>query len=151
MLDLVYYTCHYAWGHLAAAGKSSIINTAMAGAAWQGREDIPGAVGRAAKAAVVGLTRQLAAEGGRHGIRANVLSPGAILVPINEPVYADPEQHRRKTESIALRRVGFPEEMAAAALFLASDESSYVTGAELTVDGGISSVRTGERSGPHVE
>lgn len=150
MLDVVYYPTHFAWPYLIASGAGVIINTALAGATTQGFADHPNLIGRTAKAAVIAMTRQLAAEGARHGIRANSLSPGTILVPLNERIYEDPEARRKKEDSLALGRIGRSKEVAACALFLASDDSSYVTGADLVVDGGMSSIRTGPRALDHI-
>ncbi len=94
----------------------------------------------AAKAAVDNFSRAAAAEGAPHGIRVNVVIPAVVETPATAGMLAD-EASRRNTERlIPMGRVGQPEELANAILFLASDEASYITGASLPVDGGRSSV-----------
>lgn len=94
----------------------------------------------AAKAAVDNFSRAAAAEGAPHGIRVNVVIPAVVETPATAGMLAD-ETSRRNTEKlIPMGRVGQPEELANAILFLASDEASYITGASLPVDGGRSSV-----------
>lgn len=94
----------------------------------------------AAKAAVDNLSRAAAAEGAAQGIRVNVVIPAVVETPATAGMLSD-EASRKNTEKlIPMGRVGKPEELANAILFLASDESSYITGASLPVDGGRSSV-----------
>lgn len=94
----------------------------------------------AAKAAIDNFSRAAAAEGAPHGIRVNVVIPAVVETPATAGMLAD-EGSRKNTEKlIPMGRVGQPEELANAILFLASDEASYITGASLPVDGGRSSV-----------
>lgn len=94
----------------------------------------------AAKAAVLNFSRAAAAEGAPHGIRVNVVIPAVVETPATAGMLAD-EASRKNTEKlIPMGRVGQPEELANAILFLASDEASYITGAALPVDGGRSSM-----------
>lgn len=94
----------------------------------------------AAKAAIDNFSRAAAAEGAPHGIRVNVVIPAVVETPATAGMLAD-EASRKNTEKlIPMGRVGKPEELANAILFLASDEASYITGASLPVDGGRSSV-----------
>lgn len=94
----------------------------------------------AAKAAVINFSRAAAAEGAAHGIRVNVVIPAVVETPGTAGMLSDADA-RRKTEAlIPMRRVGRPDELANAILFLASDEASYVTGAALPVDGGRAAV-----------
>jgi meso-butanediol dehydrogenase/(S,S)-butanediol dehydrogenase/diacetyl reductase len=137
-LDLVYYACHYAWPYLKASGNSVIINTAsiasMVGNAW-----IPPYRGRmsahcATKGGIRGLTRQLALEGGPFGIRVIALCPGSLEM---EGRPQDPEGRERILQWIPLHRLAKPDDIAKVALFLASDDASYITGVDIVVDGGI--------------
>jgi gluconate 5-dehydrogenase len=90
----------------------------------------------AAKGGLAALTRALAAELGPHNITANAVSPGFFATETNAAMVADPEVTRWVERRTPLRRWGRPEEIAGAALFLASDAASYVSGHVLTVDGG---------------
>jgi NAD(P)-dependent dehydrogenase (short-subunit alcohol dehydrogenase family) len=137
-LHLMFYACSAAWPHLVARGGGSIINIgSISGIAAM--PDTPGSIAHATtKGAVIAMTRELALEGGPHGIRANTISPGAILTPATEPAFADPEFMRVHTANTMLGRIGTPEDIARAALFLASDESSWVTGTNFLIDGGFS-------------
>ena len=83
------------------------------------------------------LTRSLAFELAEHRINVNSLSPGAILTDINREVLSDPAYRERVREKIPWKRIGEPQDIAGAAVFLCSSESDYVTGATLYVDGGI--------------
>jgi NAD(P)-dependent dehydrogenase (short-subunit alcohol dehydrogenase family) len=90
------------------------------------------------------MTKQLAAEGATFGIRVNCVSPGMIRTPATEGDLLAPDHPMRTIAShIPLGRIGDPEEVAKCALFLASDDASYVTGANLMVDGGWSAVLPG--------
>lgn len=91
----------------------------------------------ASKGAVLSMTRELAVEYPRQGIRANSICPGPIETPLLAELLADPERRQRRLVHIPMGRFGRPEEIAKAALFLASDDASFVTGSALVVDGGI--------------
>ncbi len=91
----------------------------------------------ASKGGVLALTRELAVEYARRGIRANSICPGPIETPLLAELLSDPERRQRRLVHIPIGRFGQPEEIAKAALFLASDDASFVTGSALVVDGGI--------------
>jgi len=91
----------------------------------------------ASKGGVLSMTREIAVEYARRGIRANAICPGPIDTPLLAPLMSDPEKRARRLVHIPMGRLGKPEEIARAALFLASDESSFITGTALVVDGGI--------------
>lgn len=92
----------------------------------------------AAKAGVRRLTETMALEEARHGIRVNAVSPGMILTPMNARAQADAAYRESLTNAIPVRRAGNAEEVAAAVVWLASPAASYVTGASLVIDGGLS-------------
>ncbi|MFZ1103587.1 MAG: SDR family NAD(P)-dependent oxidoreductase [Hyphomicrobiaceae bacterium] len=119
---------------LRASGRASLINVASI-MAHRGLR--PLTAYSATKGAVTALTRGLAVEYAPFGIRVNVLCPGFVHTPLTARALRNPAIEKALVESTALKRLGRPEEIAKAALFLASDEASYVTGAELAVDGGM--------------
>lgn len=89
------------------------------------------------KAAVVSLSRSLAVSLGKEGIRSNTVCPGSIWTPMTDAIYADPERVRTMAERTPIARVGQPEDVAAACLFLLSDDAAFITGIDLPVDGGL--------------
>ncbi len=91
----------------------------------------------ASKGGVLSMTREIAVEYARRGIRANALCPGPIQTPLLEALLSDPARRARRMVHIPMGRLGRAEELAKAALFLASDDASYMTGSALVVDGGI--------------
>ncbi len=88
----------------------------------------------ATKAGIIGLTRALAGQGGRHGITANTIAPGRVVTPLSSQTPDDMVQEALK--QIPVRRLGVPQDIASAVSFLASEESSFITGAVLDVNGG---------------
>jgi NAD(P)-dependent dehydrogenase (short-subunit alcohol dehydrogenase family) len=91
----------------------------------------------ASKGGVLSMTREIAVEYARQGIRANSLCPGPIDTPILADLLSDPESKARRMVHVPMGRLGEADELAKAALFLACDDSSFMTGAQLVVDGGI--------------
>jgi len=88
----------------------------------------------ATKAGIIGLTRALAGQGGRHGITANTIAPGRVVTPLSSQTPDDLVQEALR--NIPVRRLGQPQDIASAVSFLASEESSFITGAVLDVNGG---------------
>jgi NAD(P)-dependent dehydrogenase (short-subunit alcohol dehydrogenase family) len=134
-LVIVFRLCKTAWPHLVARGGGSVINVASTSAKLAYKA-LPGIAHTSAKGGVLAMTRQLAMEGGKHNIRANTISPGLIETGATREFLKMPEFLGPMMDKLMLGRVGQPEEVAPAALFLASDESSFVTGADIAVDGG---------------
>ena len=120
---------------MAARGGGSIVNLSS----MLGLVSVPfpsdGAY-TASKHGVVGLTKQYALNFGRQGIRVNCINPGWIRTAMTDPLTSNPQLNEYMERDSALGRLGTPEEVANVALFLASDESSFVTGASYVVDGG---------------
>ena len=134
-LDIVFHVSQLAWPHLVARGGGAILNTAsMAG--LRATIDMPGSLAHAAaKSGVLGLTRELAFDGGPHNIRVNSISPGHIRIPwLNIPALREAAERTIKHQII--KRTGEPEDVAKAALFLLSDDASFITGSNLVIDGG---------------
>ena len=131
----VYLGCRYGIPAMIESGGGAIVNVAsfvaLMGAAT------PQIAYTASKGGVLSMTREIAVEFARQGVRANALCPGPIETPLLQELLADPARRQRRLVHIPMGRFGQAEEIAKAALFLASDESSYMTGAALVVDGGI--------------
>lgn len=142
-LDVVFLASKHVWPHLRARGGGSIVNVGST-AGLTGSLSLARVAHTAAKGGVIAVTRQLAAEGARHGIRANSVSPGMTVTPQTQELFDDPTHPISSIAGhIPLGRPGRPEDVAACVLFLASDEAAYVTGANLVVDGGWSVVLPG--------
>jgi len=131
----VFLGCKYAIPALQRAGGGSIINTAsfvaILGAA------APQIAYTASKGGVLSMTREIAVEFARQKIRVNALCPGPVETPLLAELLSDPARRQRRLVHIPPGRFAKAEEIASAALFLASDESSYVNGSTFLVDGGI--------------
>lgn len=130
-----YLRCARLFGKsMKAGGAGSIVH--VASIAGSNPQPFSGAYS-STKAAILMLSRQLAFEWGPHGIRSNVISPGLIHTPLTELYYADAQIRQQREDAVPLRRIGAPEDIANAVVFLVSDRSSYVNGAEMVVDGGF--------------
>jgi NAD(P)-dependent dehydrogenase (short-subunit alcohol dehydrogenase family) len=134
-VDLVFYLTRAAWPHLKNS-RGVVVNNASLNALLSFRT-LPSLSHTTAKAGIIGMTRQLAMEGRTHGIRANSISPGVIETNQTREQLKDPEWAGYMLGKTLLGRLGQPEEVANVALFLASAESSYVTGINIVVDGGM--------------
>lgn len=135
-LDIVFLPTRAAWPWLKESGAAAVINFASANA-QHALEGSPALAHCAGKGGVLAMTRQLAMEGARHGIRANSISPGFIQTAATEAhLAADPKFAARVLAKNMIKRLGEPRDIALCALWLASDEASYVTGADIAVDAG---------------
>ncbi len=136
-----YYTAKYAIPHMLKQGGGAIINVAST-LGLSASENQAAYV--SSKHGVIGLTKAMALDYGPKGIRVNAICPGPIDTPRlakHQRVYMGDNWRGRIGAGVPLRRIGQPEEIATVALFLASDESSYITGASIPVDGGGSGRR----------
>ncbi len=134
-IDLVFFLTRAAWPHLKAS-RGVVVNTASLNGLLSFKT-LGSLAHTTAKAGIIGMTRQLAMEGREHGIRANSISPGLIETNQTREQLKDPQWAAAMLGKILLNRLGRPEEVANVAVFLASDESSYVTGVDIVVDGGM--------------
>src|SRR6188768_2840489 len=135
-LTSVYLCCKAALPHMLEQGRGSIINTAsfvaVMGAATSQISY------SASKGGVLSMTRELGVQFARQGVRVNALCPGPVNTPLLRELFAsDPERAARRLVHVPMGRFGEPEEMASAVLFLASDDSSFMTANTFLVDGGI--------------
>lgn len=133
-LKAVFLGCKYAIPEMIKGGGGSIINvSSVHGVAASARNVLYDTV----KAAIINLTRQVALDFGHQGIRANALCPGLIIIERMKERFADEQNLRREEVLYPVGRPGYPIDAARAALFLASDDASFVTGHALMVDGGL--------------
>ena len=135
-LDIVFLACKAAWPHLVAGGGGSIINFSSANA-HHALDTSPALAHCAGKGGVLAMTRQLAAEGAAHGIRANTIAPGLIETAATRmPLDHLPGFREQVLSKAMIKRLGQPEDVAWCAVYLASDESTLVTAADFRVDAG---------------
>ncbi len=136
-LKSVYLCCRAALRHMVPAGKGSIINTASFVAVMGSATSQISYT--ASKGGVLAMSRELGVQFARQGIRVNALCPGPVNTPLLQELFAkDPERAARRLVHVPMGRFAEPEELAAAVAFLASDDSSFITGSTFLVDGGIS-------------
>jgi NAD(P)-dependent dehydrogenase (short-subunit alcohol dehydrogenase family) len=131
----VAHGCKYGIPAMIESGGGSVVNVASF-VAWMGAATSQTAY-TASKGAVLAMTREIAVEYARKGVRCNALCPGPIDTPLLAELLSDPARRQRRFVHIPMGRLGQAEELAKAALFLASDDSSFMTGTSLIVDGGI--------------
>ena len=131
----VFLSCKYGIPELLKSGGGSIINiasfVALVGCT------VPQDAYTASKGGVLSLTRSLAVQYGRRGIRANAICPGPIETPLLRDLWTSEEERDKRLNRIPLGRFGTPQDIVNAGIFLASDESSWITGSTFVVDGGI--------------
>jgi NAD(P)-dependent dehydrogenase (short-subunit alcohol dehydrogenase family) len=136
-VDLIFYVTRAAWPHLIASSGVVVNMASLNGQlSFKGLASLSHTTN---KAAILGMTRQLAMEGSAHGIRVNSISPGLIVSGANRAHLDEGEGGfaREMVERTLLGRLGDPEDVANLALFLASSESSYITGVDIVIDGGM--------------
>jgi NAD(P)-dependent dehydrogenase (short-subunit alcohol dehydrogenase family) len=137
-LKSVFLCCKYGIPHLLAGGGGSVINTASFVAAMGAATSQISYT--ASKGGVLALSRELGVEFARRGVRVNALCPGPVNTPLLQELFAkDPEKAQRRLVHLPMGRFAEVREIAQAALFLASDDSSYVTASTFLVDGGLTS------------
>ena len=136
----LFLCCKYGLSAMLDSGGGSIVNVASF-VAHMGAAT-PQIAYTSSKGAVLSMTREIAAIYARQGIRANALCPGPVLTPLLAKFLSDDEKRERRLVHIPMGRFGEAEEMVNGALFLASDESSFMTGQSLLIDGGITSAYT---------
>lgn len=131
----IYLVSRAAVPHLRDAGGGAIVNIASV-SAFHGSVGRPSHAYAASKGAVLALTRAMAASHGRDGIRVNAICPGTIRTRLTADIVEGAERAAKEGRGIPLGRVGEPEDIARCALFLASDDAAFVSGAHLVADGG---------------
>jgi len=136
----VFLCCRHGIPAMLASGGGSIVNVASF-VAHMGAAT-PQIAYTSSKGAVLAMTREIAVVYARQGIRANALCPGPVLTPLLAKFLSDDAKRQRRLVHIPMGRLGEPLEIAKAALFLASDDSSFMTGQSLLVDGGITAAYT---------
>jgi meso-butanediol dehydrogenase/(S,S)-butanediol dehydrogenase/diacetyl reductase len=136
----VYLCSKYALSSMIEGGHGGVVVNVSSVAGLVGIRHM--AAYSAAKSAIIGLTRSMAADFAQYGIRVNCIAPGTTMTPMGHRLVENdtPEQLAQRTSRYPLNRFGEPEEIARAVLFLASDDSSYATGTCLVVDGGLTAV-----------
>lgn len=137
----MYLVSRAAVPHLRAAGGGAIVNVSSV-SAFRGSVERPSHAYAASKGAVLALTRAMAASYGRDRIRVNAICPGTIRTRLTADIVERVERAAREGHGIPLGRVGEPEDIARCALFLASDDAAFVSGASLVADGGAMAAAT---------
>jgi NAD(P)-dependent dehydrogenase (short-subunit alcohol dehydrogenase family) len=130
----VFLTCQAVAAHWVKEGRRGVIVTTSSVSSEMAQPNLT--VYQAAKAGVYMLTRGMALELAKHGIRVNAIEPGLIETDLNRARLADPEIRKDRLASIPMGRLGSPEDLVGAAVYLASDDSAYATGSAVRVDGG---------------
>jgi NAD(P)-dependent dehydrogenase (short-subunit alcohol dehydrogenase family) len=136
-VDLVFFVTKFAWPYLKRNGGVVISTASVAGHIGLPHL-VPHCTG---KGAVLAMTRAFAAEGAAHGIRAVSVSPGPIASLISADIVADPVRAKEWGDTTLMKRIGDADEVAATAAFLASDDASYITACDISVDGGKAGTR----------
>jgi NAD(P)-dependent dehydrogenase (short-subunit alcohol dehydrogenase family) len=132
----VFLCCKYGIPYMVDRGGGSVINTASI-AGLRANTALPCTAYTVSKAGVIALTKQCAVDYAAYHVRVNAVCPGPINTPILAPFMGDAEVRERFSSKVPLGRIGEPTDVASLVLFLASEESSWITGSAVTIDGGI--------------
>jgi NAD(P)-dependent dehydrogenase (short-subunit alcohol dehydrogenase family) len=132
----VFLCCKYGIPYLVERGGGAVVNTASI-AGLRANTALPSTAYTVSKAGVIALTRQCAVDYAAQHVRVNAVCPGPIDTAIIAPYMTDPEVRERFSAKVPIGRIGQPTDVASLVLFLASDESSWITGSAMVIDGGI--------------